>query len=281
MEQETKQCPPTIHRSILNRPRMSTTTTITMEHAMKQAITAAFKALENKTYDVERDDFLDVLLADLFEKLFPGSPAPAVAAPEPKKKAPKKAKKVDPEPVPIQDGPAAAGAGAPVVEPAPEEPKKKAPKKAKKEEAPAPADKNIEWSPTWTKRIKPVVKELGLTMNVTPAKQKEFAAHLNGMSKADYDARTFEEHMRDYLRSTMPAAGAAAPAPVKKSDGGRAAAGDDADEEEVEMTSVTFKGKVYFVDTRKPDSLGVYTEEGAHLGYVGSGEFKDMKVEVE
>jgi hypothetical protein len=262
---------------------MSSTTTITMEHAMKQAITAAFKSLENKTYDVESDGFLDALLADLFGVLFPrDSAVPAVAAPaaEPKKKAPKKAKKVDPaEPVPA-DGPAAAGAGAPVEEPAPEPPKKKAPKKAKEAVPAGPV--NIEWSPTWTKRVKPIVKELGLEMNISPSKQKEFAAHLNGLSKTDYDARTFEEHMRDYLRSTMPAPGAAAPAPVKTSDGGRAAAGDAADEDDgVEMTSVTFKGKVYFVDTRKPDSLGVYTEEGAHLGYVGSGEFKDMKVEVE
>ncbi len=238
---------------------------------MKQAITAAFKALENKTYDVERTDFLDVLLADLFETLFPGSPAPAVAAPEPKKKAPKKAKKVDPEPA-VADGPAAAGAGAPAEEPAPEEPKKKAPKKAKKEDAP-PADKNIDWSPTWTKRIKPVVKELGLTMNVTPAKQKEFAAHLNGMSKADYDARTFEEHMRDYLRASVPAA----PAPKPASDGGRAAAGDDG--EEVEMTVTEFRGVKYLVDTRKTDAMAVYDGEGEKfLGYVGSGDFTGMKV---
>ncbi len=247
-----------------------------MEHAMKQAITAAFKSLENKTYDVESDGFLDALLADLFGILFPhDSVVPAVAAPpaEPKKKAPKKAKKVDPEPVPA-DGPAAAGAGAPVEEPAPEEPKKKGPKKAKKEEAP-PADKNIVWSPTWTKEVKKVAKELGITMNITPAKQKEFAAHLNGLSKEDYDARTFEEHMRSYLRDHTPKS---APAP---SDGGRAAAGDATDEEreEVELTAVTFKGKTYGVDTRKPDALAVYTEDGKHLGYVGSGEFKDMKLE--
>lgn len=249
------------------------TTTITMENAMKQAITAAFKALEHKTYDVESENFLDVLLADLFTTLFPNdSTVPAVAAPAvEKKKVTKKAKKVDPvEPVPVQDGPAAAGAGAPA-EPAPEEPKKKAPKKAKKEDTPA-GEKNIEWSPTWTKRVKPVVKELGLTMNVTPAKQKEFAAHLNGLSKADYDARTFEEHMRDYLRASVPAAPAAAPKP---SDGGRAAAGDD----EVEVTEVVFKGVTYSVDTRKPDAMAVYNADGTkHLGYVGSGDFTDMKV---
>jgi hypothetical protein len=253
---------------------MSSTTTITMEHAMKQAITAAFKSLENKTYDVEHDGFLDVLLADLFGVLFPHDSAMPAPAPEPKKKAPaKKAKKVDPEPVPAE-GPAAAGAGAPVEE----EPKKKAPKKAKKEEAPAaPADKNIEWSPTWTKRVKPIVKELGLTINITPAKQKEYAAHLNGLSKADYDARTFEEHMRDYLREHNPKP-AAAP-----SDGGRAAAGDATDDEreEAELTAVEFKGKTYGVDTRKPDALAVYTPEGKHLGYVGSGEFKDMKLDDE
>jgi hypothetical protein len=246
-------------------------TTITMEHAMKQAITAAFKSLEGKTYDVERDDFLDVLLSDLFVILFPhDNTVPAVAAPaSAKKKAPKKEKKVDPvEPAPIQDGPAAAGAGAPAEEPKP----KKASKKAKKDDTPAvPAEKNIEWSPTWTKRVKPVVKELGLTMNVTPAKQKEFAAHLNGLSKADFDARTFEEHMRDYLRSSVPAPAA------KPSDGGRAAAGGG--EEEVEMTVVEFRGVKYCIDTRKPDVMAVYNEEGTkHLGYVGSGDFTDMKV---
>ncbi len=235
---------------------------------MKQAITAAFKSLENKTYDVESDGFLDALLADLFTVLFPRDSAVPTPAPEPKKKAPvKKAKKVDPAET---DGPAAAGAGAPVVE----EPKKKAPKKAKKEEeTPAPpADKNIEWSPTWTKRVKPIVKELGLTINITPAKQKEYAAHLNGLSKADYDARTFEEHMRAYLREHTP---------KPPSDQGRAAAGDATDEEreEVELTVVEFKGKTYAVDTRKSDAVAVYTEDGKHLGYVGSGEFKDMKLD--
>lgn len=236
---------------------------------MKQAITAAFKSLEDKTYDVERKDFLDVLLADLFTVLFPhnSEPVPAPTKAKAKKaEKPKKEPKVDPEPV--HDGPAAAGAGAPVADPAPE-PKKKAPKA--KKEAPPPADKNIDWSPTWTKRVKPVVKELGLTMNITPAKQKEFAAHLNGLSKVDYDARTFEEHMRDYLRASAPTAPVPAP-----SDGGRAAAGDG---EEVEMTEVEFRGTKYLVDTRKASAMAVYNEAGdKHLGYVGSGDFTDLKV---
>ena len=120
--------------------------------------------------------------------------------------------------------------------------------------------------------MKPVVKELGLTMNITPAKQKEFAAHLNGMSKTDYDARSFEEHIRDYLRASVPA-------PKAASDGGRAAAG-DASDDEVEMTEVEFKGKTYLVDTRKPDAVAVYdSEKHTHLGYVGSGDFKDMKID--
>jgi len=236
---------------------MSSTPTITMENAMKQAITAAFKSLESKKYAVDHDGFLDVLLTDLFGILFPGNAA--VPVPE-KKKAPVKKSK----PEPVSDGPAAAGAGAPV-----EEPKKKAPKKAKKEE-PAPPDKNIEWSPTWTKRVKPVVKELGLTMNITPAKQKEFAAHLNGMSKADYDPEKFEEYMRDYLRASVPV-------PKSTSDGGRAAAGGGG--EEVEMTEVSFKGSTYLVDTRRREALAVYNAEGTkHLGYVGSGDFTGMKV---
>ncbi len=276
MDQRSKKCPPTIHRSILNRPRMSSTTTITMEHAMKQAITAAFMAMENNTYDrtLEYKEYINIMLGDLFGILFPGSPSPAVAAPEPKKKAPKKAKKVDPEPAPIQDGPAAAGAGAPAEEPAPE-PKKKAPKKAKKEEAPAPTSTSgfPGWTKSSTSRVKPVLKELGLTMNITPAKQKEFTAHLNGLSEADYNARTFEEHMRDYLRASVPAP----PAPKPVSDGGRAAAGDDGDE--VEMTEVTFKGTTYLVDTRNPDAMSVYNAEGTkYLGLVDSGDFAGMKV---
>jgi hypothetical protein len=254
---------------------MSSTTTITMEHAMKQAITAAFMAMENNTYDrtLEYKEYIGIMLADLFAILFPHDSAMPAPAPEPTKKAPaKKAKKVDPEPVPAE-GPAAAGAGAPVEE----EPKKKAPKKAAKKETPAaPADKNIEWSTTWTKNVKPIVRELGLTINITPAKQKEYAAHLNGMSKADYDARTFEEHMRDYLREHNPK-----PAP---SDGGRAAAGDASDDErqEVELTEVEFKGKTYGVDTRDPDALAVYSPGGGKpLGYVGSGDFVGMKVDLE
>ncbi len=80
--------------------------------------------------------------------------------------------------------------------------------------------------------------------------------------------------MRSYLREHNPKPSA--------SNQGRAAAGDATDDderEEVELTAVTFKGKTYAVDARNPDALAVYTEDGKPLGYVGSGEFKDMKLE--
>jgi len=48
----------------------------------------------------------------------------------------------------------------------------------------------------------------------------------------------------------------------------------------VEMTEVEFEGKTYLVDTRKPDAVAVYdSEKHTHLGYVGSGDFKDMKID--
>jgi hypothetical protein len=138
----------------------------------------------------------------------------------------------------------------------------------KKAGAPKP---NVEWSPTLTKRVKPIIKELNIELRLTPAKQKELAAHLNAMAKSEYDAKTFEEHMRDYLRPA-----AATPAPPAPKAGGAAAAGDDSDDEETSVRVVSFKGKKYSVD---PSDKAVYDEDATeHLGYVGSGEFVGMVV---
>jgi len=282
---------------------MSSAINHTMENALKQAITAAVKKLEFKKYDVEPDNVVDCFLTDLFGVLFPNN---AELVKERKKPGPKP--KLDEHGNPIksprkskkaEEGPAAAGAGEPVKErkkPGPKpkldadgNPISKKAKKAAEPKAPKASPKkagaakpNIEWSPTWTKRVKPVVKELGVELRLTPAKQKEFAAHLNGMAKSEYDAKTFEEHMRDLLRPTAAApAPAAAVPPPPPSNGGRAAAGDDSDEE-VEMTEVEFNGKTYSIDTRDRKSMAVYDEEGTqHLGYVGSGEFAGMKVPVD
>ncbi len=274
----------------------------TMENALKQAITAAVKKLEFKKYDVPEDNVVDCFLTDLFGILFPNNSG---LVKERKKPGPKP--KLDEHGNPIRsprkskkssEGPAAAGAGSPVKErkkPGPKpkldadgnpvSKKAKAKKAAAKPLPPSPAASpkkkagaakpNVEWSPTMTKRVKPVVKELGIELRLTPAKQKELAAHLNAMAKSEYDAKTFEEHMRDYLR---PAAATAPPPPPAPKAGGAAAAGDDSDDEEEEkiVRIVSFNGKKYAVD---PSDGAVYNEEATeHLGLVDSGEFKGMVV---
>jgi hypothetical protein len=174
------------------------------------------------------------------------------------KKEPGERKKPGPKPKLDADGNPISKAKKAAKKPLPDSPKA-SPKKA------GAAKPNVEWSPTWTKRVKPIVKELGIEARLTPAKQKEIAAHLNAMAKSDYDAKTFEEHMRDYLRP------AATPAPKA---GGAAAAGDD--EEEKTVRIVSFKGKKYSVN---PEDNAVYDEEATeHLGYVGSGAFVGMVV---
>jgi hypothetical protein len=253
---------------------MSSAINHTMENALKQAITAAVKKLEFKKYDVEPDNVVDCFLTDLFGVLFPNN-AELVKerkkpGPKPKldadgnpiskkaKKEPGERKKPGPKPKLDADGNPISKAKKAAKKPLPDSPKA-SPKKA------GAAKPNVEWSPTWTKRVKPIVKELGIEARLTPAKQKEIAAHLNAMAKSDYDAKTFEEHMRDYLRP------AATPAPKA---GGAAAAGDD--EEEKTVRIVSFKGKKYSVN---PEDNAVYDEEATeHLGYVGSGAFVGMVV---
>ena len=190
------------------------------------------------------------------------------------KKEPSERKKPGPKPKLDADGnPVSKKAKKAAATPLPASPAASPKKKAG---APKP---NIEWSPTWTKRVKPIVKELGIELRLTPAKQKEYAAHLNGMAKSEYDAKTFEEHMRDLLRpatAAAPVPAAAEPPPPPKA-GGAAAAGDDSDdEEEKTVRIVSFKGKKYAVDS---SDNAVYDEDATeHLGYVDSGEFKGMVV---
>lgn len=192
----------------------------------------------------------------------------AKAAGERKKPGPKPKLDADGNPV----GKKAKKAAAKPLPPSP----KASPKKA------GAAKPNVEWSPNWTTEAKKVVKELGLELRLTPAKQKEIAAHLNAMAKSDFDAKKTKEHIRDFLRPTAAPPAPAAVAPPPPPPGGAAAAGDDSDGEEVELTEVEFKGKVYSVDTRDRKSMAVYDEAGTeHLGYVDSGEFVGMKVPVD
>ena len=77
---------------------MTSTVNSAMNQAMKKAITDAIKTLENKKYDTTREDFLNLLLGDMFTILFPGDSAvvpdaaPPVAVKAKKPRAPRKPK---------------------------------------------------------------------------------------------------------------------------------------------------------------------------------------------
>jgi hypothetical protein len=79
-----------------------------IESVFRPVITAAFKSLESKTYDTTREDYMDILLEDLFQILFPKpketekkkpkSPTqPAVTTPTEEKKKPGPKPKTPPQ----------------------------------------------------------------------------------------------------------------------------------------------------------------------------------------
>lgn len=154
---------------------------------------------------------------------------------EKKKRAPKKK----------AEAPAAAGAGEPVAEPE----KKKAGRKPK---AAAAGPQNLDkWNPAQTNHFKTIAKELKVDGD-----KKAFQAHVNAMSKEEFDAVTFDEHVRRFLT----------PIPVV---------------EEVTLTKcarVEWLGEEYLVD---PETQKVYkpdTDGNKHVGHVGMLEFEGMEL---
>jgi hypothetical protein len=188
---------------------MSAYVIVPIEHNIKQAITAAVKAVEYKKYHVEADEVVDNLLTDIFRVLFPHNPslvsvervtvpivaaesepapapAPAAAAPEKKKRAPakpkakkeaepeKKKEEAEPEPVVAGAGAAAAGASA-AVGPEKPAPKKRGPKPKVVNQAKLDAEQ------------KKMLKKVG----VDP---KAFLEHVNALTPDEFAAATLEEH---------------------------------------------------------------------------------------
>lgn len=231
---------------------MAAYTIVPIEHNIKQAITAAVKAVEFKKYHVEADEVVDNLLADIFKTLFPNNPAlvdvtkvetvevPVVpAAPEKKKRTPKK-KEEEPEVANAAAGSASAA----------EEPVKEKKTRAKKEK-----EKEAQNLDKLNPSQKKVLKKISDTLD-----QKEFLAYVNGLSAESYSAKTFEQHAQDFVKPTV------------------------VEEEfaDKELPPVEFKGKTYYVDLETKE---VYVPKGEGevdelVGHVGMLEFADMKMPV-
>lgn len=229
---------------------MAAYTIVPIEHNIKQAITAAVKAVEFKKYHVEADEVVDNLLADIFKTLFPNNPAlvdvtkvetvevPVVpAAPEKKKRTPKKK-----EEEPVAGANAAAGSASAAEEP----PVKEKKPRAKKEKEAQNLDK---LNPSQKKVLKKVSETLD---------QKEFLVYVNGLSAELYSAKTFEEHAQDFVKPTV------------------------VEEKFVdkELAPVEFKKKTYYVDEKTKE---VYVQKGEVdelVGHVGALEFAEMKMPV-
>ena len=232
---------------------MAAYTIVPIEHSIKQAITAAVKAVEFKKYHVEADEVVDNLLADIFKTLFPHNPAlvdvtqvemvqvpivpaaaeavvlPASPAKPAKEKKPRAKKEVV----------AGAGAAAASADAAPKK------GRAKKEKAVQNLDK-----------VNPTQKKVLTKAGADP---KEFLEYVNAMTEEEYKAKTFEDHVQNFGKPKV----------------------EIVEYREPELTQVEFKGNTYFVD---PLTKNVYIENGdvdKLVGHVGMLEFKDMVVPTE
>lgn len=238
----------------------------TIEQSLKQIIAAAIHQVKSKEYERPDDvDPVEAFIEDLFAVLFPTAQTvqtvtvPTIAAaPEPVA-APEKPKRG-------RKPKAAAPAPAPEAAPAPEPAKPKRGRKPKTtppttppaaapevaEAPPAPKKeqtKNIEkLTATSKKHIKKWAEEVGAAEPDT----KALLAHMNAMSAEDFNAQTFEAHVKAFLKP--------------------------AEEEETELNVIEkeFNGKTYYIDE---ETNRVYEEQdGKHVGvgYVGMAAFADL-----
>lgn len=234
-----------------------------MSSINEQSIVSALKQLELKKYDVEREDFVEVLAKDLAGILAPKEPAKPE---EKKKKGGRKPKVAEPAPQKAGEDPAApAPAPAPTSE---EQPKKKKPgPKPKSVTDAAPAEEakpkrkrttteTIKLNKVLKDRAKKVADDAKVTWN--KEEEKKLVAHLNTLGKEVYDSKPFEDHVKDFY--------------TKKDE-------TKSETVEVDMEEREFEGKTYFID---PNTKRVYEENdsGVHvpIGYAGMGRFEGLKV---
>lgn len=239
---------------------MAAYTIVPIEHNIKQAITAAVKAIEFKKYHVENDEVVDNILKDIFRSLFPHSPD-LVAV-----------EKVEVVQIPIVGAANAAASAEPEPAPAPappaaeEKPKKKGgrPKKEKDAAAGEKEKKNME-------KINPTQKKAMKKIN-DAVDAKDFLAYVNKLSEDEYKSKTFEDHVRAFVEYQNH---------LRDYVDGHARGGGVEPMQDVRsrlLLPVQFKGKDYFVD---PETNKVY-EAGDDVdklvGHVGMLAFKDMVV---
>jgi hypothetical protein len=222
---------------------------VPIEHNIKQAITAAVRAVEFKKYHVEDDQVVNSLLTDIFTRLFPHDPSlvhvekvetvtiPVAPSPAPELPPSPKAEKVKKPRAKKEKEEVVAGAGAAAAsgEVAPKKPR------AKKEK---PASQNLD-------KLNPSQKKALKKEDVEP---KDFLEYVNGLTEEDYKAKTFEEHVQNFKKPKV------------------------VEEVDRECVEVQFNGKTYFVDTKTKE---VYVEDGdvdRLVGHVGMQEFADMVV---
>ena len=255
-----------------------------MEQAIRQVITAAVHRVKSKEYEVTPEDPVQTFLDDLFAELFPVVPShtetqsvevPVVAVKE--KKQRKKKETPAPEPaapvVPSQPTEVAAPAEAPVPAPAPEKKQRKKKETPAPAEVPAPAEapepekkqrKKKEFfgnvdklTPTLKKQVKKIADEL----NVGEPDLKGLLEYLNHLQKEEFDGKTFEEHVRMFLRPVE------VPAPAAEEE-----------EQEMDCIEVEFEGKTYYVDTTTQRVYEPQGEANVAVGYVGMAAFEKMIV---
>lgn len=221
---------------------MAAYTIVPIEHNIKQAITAAVKAIEFKKYHVENDEVVDNILKDIFRSLFPHSPD-LVAV-----------EKVEVVQIPIVGAANAAASAEPEPAPAPappaaeEKPKKKGGRPKKEKDAAAGEKKNLE-------KINPTQKKAMKKIN-DAVDAKEFLAYVNGLSEDEYKSKTFEDHVRAFVE------------PKKE------------DVQDRALLPVQFKGKDYFVDPETNKVYEAGDDVDKLVGHVGMLAFKDMIVPV-
>lgn len=250
---------------------MAAYTIVPIDHAIKQAITAAVRAVEFKKYHVEPDDVVNALLTDIFNHLFPYNPSlvdvnkvqmayipiepvapaaaeavalPASPSPKPEKaKKPRAKKEKEPVAEPVVAN-AAAGSASAAPEPEPEQKPKKG--RGKKEKEPSEAKNLDKLNPTQTKALK---KE-GVD------DPKPFLEFVNALTAEDYKAKTFKDLVQEFKKPKV----------------------EVVEYREPELVQTEFNGKTYFVD---PESKKVYEEDGAVdklVGHVGMERFFGMVV---
>jgi hypothetical protein len=228
-----------------------------MEQAIRQVITAAVHRVKSKEYEVTPEDPVQTFLDDLFAELFPVVPShtetqsvevPVVAVKEKKQRKKKETPAPEPAAPVVPSQPAEVAVPAEVPAPAPVK------KQRKKKEFFGNVDK---LTPTLKKQVKKIADEL----KVGEPDLKGLLEFLNHLQKEEFDGKTFEEHVRMFLRPVE------VPAPAAEEE-----------EQEMDCIEVEFEGKTYYVDTTTQRVYEPQGEANVAVGYVGMAAFEKMIV---